>query len=81
MVGDLVYCNDICGMMEEPQLQHVAEKWRLFIDSSKFSLTAILLHNGNKHPSITLVHAVHMKESYFNIQGLLKYKMCYEHHQ
>jgi len=81
MVGDPAYCNDICILMEELQLQHVAEQWRLFIDSSKFSLTAILLHNGNKHPSLTLARAVHMKESYVNIQGLLKHKMCYEHHQ
>jgi hypothetical protein len=67
MVDDPVYCNDICGLMEELQLQHVPEQWRLFNDPSKFSLTAILIHNGHKHPSITLVHAVHTKESYVNI--------------
>ena len=44
----------------------------LFIDSSKVSLKAVLKHNGNNHPSIPLAHAVHMKESYASIQGLLK---------
>jgi len=63
--------------MEELQLQHVPEQWRLFIDSSKVSLTAIVLYTGNKHPSITLAHAVNMKESYANIQGLLKNEICY----
>jgi hypothetical protein len=81
MAGDPVYCNDVWGLMEELQLQHVPEKLRLFVDSSKFSLTAVLLYNGNKHPSITLAHVVNMKESYANIQGLLKNKIRYEHHE
>jgi hypothetical protein len=44
------------------------------------SLTEILLYNGNKHPPISLAHAVNMKETYVNIQGLLKNEICYEHH-
>jgi hypothetical protein len=62
MDGDLVYCNDICGSMEELQLQHAPEEWRLLIHSSKVSLKAVLLHNGHKHRSIPVAHAVHMKE-------------------
>jgi hypothetical protein len=57
--------------MEELQLQHAPEQWMIFINSSKFSLKEILLHNGNKQPSVSLIHAVHMKEAYANIQGLL----------
>jgi len=75
MNGALVYCNDICGLMKEFQLLFVPELWRLFIDSPMISLKAVLKHNGDKHPSILLAHAVHMKESYANIQGLLKKKM------
>jgi len=48
--------------------------------SFKVSLKAVLLHNGNKQPSIPLAHAGHMKEIYANIQGLLN-KICYEDHQ
>lgn len=74
MDGVLVYCKDTCEMTEELQLQYASEQWRLFIDSSKVILKAVLLHNGNKHLSISLTHAVPMKETYANIQGLLKKK-------
>jgi hypothetical protein len=70
--GDLVYCKYICVLMEELQLQPASEQWRFYINSSKFSLKTILLHNGNKNPSIPLVHAVHIKETHVDIQGLLK---------
>jgi hypothetical protein len=49
----------------------------LFIDSSKVSLKAVLLHNGNKYPSVPLAHAVNMKESYENVKLLLE-KIHYE---
>jgi len=76
MDGGLVYCNDVYRLMEELQLQYAPEEWRLFIASSMVSLKAVLIHTGNKHPSIPLAHAVHMKESYANIEGLLK-KLCF----
>lgn len=44
IVDDLVYCKDVCQLMEEPQLQHALKQWRIFIDSSKDSLKAVLLH-------------------------------------
>jgi hypothetical protein len=44
----------------------------LFIDSSKVSLKAVLLHNGNKFPSVPLAHAANMKESYENMKLLLE---------
>ena len=43
----------------------------MFIDSSKVSLKAVLLHNGNKHPSIPLAHAVEMEETYQSLKDLL----------
>jgi len=60
---DMVYCNDVCGLMEELQLHHNPEQRRFFIDTSKACLKAILLHNGNKQPSIPLAHAVRMKRN------------------
>jgi hypothetical protein len=39
MDGDLVKCNEFCGLMEELQQAH--EQWRIFIDSSKISLKAV----------------------------------------
>jgi len=65
--------------MEELQHEHPSWQWRLFIDSSTVSLKAALLHNGNKFPSIPLIHAVHVKETYENLQVLLQ-KVCYEGH-
>ena len=48
------------------------------------SLKLVLLHNGNKFPSVPLVHAANMNESYENMKLLLgkikynefKWKLC-----
>src|SRR5271170_5869395 len=42
------------------------------IDSSKSSLKAVLLNNGNMYPSIPLAHAVGMKETHESMQPLLE---------
>jgi len=52
-------------------IKHDPQEWRQFIDSSKLSLKAVLLHNGNQHPSIPVGHAVHMNETYENQKQLL----------
>jgi hypothetical protein len=68
---DLVYCNNVDSLLEAVEQQHNPGEWRLFIDSSRLSLKAVLLHNGNKKPSIPLAFAAHMKESYDNMKFLL----------
>ncbi|GFY34201.1 uncharacterized protein TNCV_2505041 [Trichonephila clavipes] len=52
----LVFCNDISSLMETFGSEHNPIEWRLFIDSSKTSSKAVLLHNGNKFPSIQVVN-------------------------
>jgi len=60
------------------------DQWCLFIDSSKVSLKVVLLHNGNKFPSVPLPHAASMKEIYESMKLLLgkikhdefKWKLC-----
>lgn len=47
--GDTVYCNDVCVFMKILQLQPAPEQWRLSINSTKFGLKVILLHNGKKN--------------------------------
>ena len=47
------------------------DQWRLLIDSSKVSLKVVLLHSGNKFPSVPLAHAANMKESYESMKILL----------
>ena len=61
-------------------IYHEADKWRLFIDSSKLSFKAVLLHNGNRLPSIPIGYAVHMKDTYDNMEQHLKC-INYEKHQ
>ena len=72
MTEGLVFCNDVDGIMEKFGSSHKPEEWRLFIDSSKHSLKAVLLHNGNTLPSIPIGYAAHMKETYENLKKLLQ---------
>jgi hypothetical protein len=59
----LVYCTDVEELLERLGFTHNPEEWRLFVNSSKFILKAVLLCNGNIHPSILIAHCVHMKET------------------
>lgn len=49
---DLVYCTDVEGLMGQFKILYDATEWRLFIDSSKRSLKAVLLHNRGVYASI-----------------------------
>ena len=71
MERDLVACNDIDGLMETLNINHNPLDWRLFTDSSKLSLKAFPLHNGNTLPSIPVGHSVRNKESYENMKILM----------
>jgi len=66
-----VFCYDVHGMMNALGIKHDPQEWRLCIYSSKLSLKALLLHNGNQHPSIPVGHSLHIKETYENLKQLL----------
>ncbi|MGR0272090.1 hypothetical protein ACUWC3_28705, partial [Klebsiella pneumoniae] len=68
---NLIFCSDIDGLINELGYNHNPKEWRLFIDSSKLSLKAVLLHIGNDKPSIPIAYAAHMKETYDNMKTLL----------
>jgi hypothetical protein len=70
--NNLVYCNNICAVMDVLDHGHKTTEWRLFIDSLKTSLKAALLHNGNKYPSAPLPYASNMKKTYENLKILLE---------
>ena len=72
MENKLCYCTNIPGLFMSLGLPHNPSDWRLFINSSKRSLKGVLLHNGNKYPSIPIAHSVHLKESYDNMELLLE---------
>jgi hypothetical protein len=69
--GDLVYCCNIPGLMQKFGVEYKVNEWRLFIDSSKRSVKAVLLHNGIKYASIPIGHSVRFKESYENLELFL----------
>jgi len=72
MERGLVACTDIDGLMQTLNINHNPLDWRFFIDSSKLSLKAFLLHNGNTLPSIPVGHSVRNKESYENMKILME---------
>ena len=53
-------------------MSHCSDEWRPFIDSSKVSLKAVLLHNGNVLPFIPVAHAFGIKESDDSMKQLLQ---------
>ena len=65
------YCHDIEELFQTFGTVHIVNEWRLFIDSSKRSLKAVLLDIGNKKPSIPIAHSAQLKESYDSIEILL----------
>ena len=68
----LCFCHNVTSLFEAIGIACNQNEWRLFIDSSSKSLKAVLLHNGNKYPSLPLAHSVHLKEDYNSIKTLLK---------
>ena len=73
MKGTLVARKDVDDLFKALNMSHCSDEWRLFIDSSKVSLKAVLLHNGNVLPSIPVAHAFGIKESDDSMKQLLQY--------
>ena len=67
----VMFCNDVCSVMEVLDHECISDQWHLFIESSKSILKVFLLHNGNKFPSVPLAHAANVKESYESMKLLL----------
>jgi len=71
MERSFVSCTDIDGLKQTLNINHNPLDWRLLIDSSKLSLKAVLLHNGNTVPPIPVGHSMHNKVSYENMKILM----------
>jgi hypothetical protein len=76
MKGTLVACKNVDGLFKALNMSHCSDEWRLFIDSSKVSLKAVLLHNGNVLPSIPAAYAFGIKESDDSMKQVLQYIKC-----
>ena len=46
----VMFCNDVCSIMEVLGHEYNPDQWRLFTDSSKVRLKVVLLHEGNRFP-------------------------------
>jgi hypothetical protein len=74
----ILFCNDVCSVVEVLGHEYNPDQWCLFIDSSKVSLKVVLLYN------VPLAYATNMKESYESTKLLLgkikydefKWKLC-----
>ena len=51
------------SLIELMGISYIPNEWRLFIDSSKKSIKAVLLYNGNTIGYIKLWYSVNMNES------------------
>lgn len=77
---NICFCDDINGLFQVMNTPYDVNEWRLFIDGSKYSLKAGLIHNGNIKPSILIAHAVQTKECYDTMCKILT-KIKYNEHQ
>ena len=68
--SSLVYCNNIAGLIKSMSLEYDATEWRLFIDSSSWSLKAVL-HNRNSFSSFPIGRSVQMTEIHNSMDHLL----------
>jgi hypothetical protein len=73
MEGTLVACKDVDGLFKALNMSHCSDERRLFVDSSKVGLKAVLSHNGSVLPSIPVAHAFGIKESDDSMKQLLQY--------
>lgn len=67
-----MFCKNIPKLFTLFEYPHVPDEWRLFIDSSMSGLKAVLLHNGNKEPTVPVAYSTTMKETYPVMKKVLK---------
>jgi hypothetical protein len=77
----LVFCTDIRNLLHQlGEKEYDPSTWRLFIDSSKRCLKAVLLHNNNILASIPLAPSTKLPESYETLKLVLE-KIKYQEHE
>lgn len=73
------YCKNIAGVMGYMNIEYKAEDWRIFIDSSKRSLKAVLLYKDKTVTPIPIAISSNTKESYESMRMILKAVKYQEH--
>lgn len=72
MEDRICYCKDISQLFNAMHQPFEPDEWRLFIDGSKKSIKAVLLHIGNIKPSVPVAFAIGLKEEYKTMKKLLQ---------
>lgn len=78
--GSLCYCRDIRGLFTWLGIEYRASEWYLFVDGSKTSIKAVLLHIGSALPSIPVGHSTTLKETYEDLRFMLN-RVNYKEHR
>lgn len=74
------YCNIVTELMKAMGIEYEPDDWRLFIDGSKTSLKAVLLHISNNKPSIPVAYSTETKETYDVLKKMLE-DIKYDEHK
>ena len=81
-VSSLVYCTDVKGLINGLKENcYKSEDWRLFIDSSKRSIKAVLFHNTNMYAPVPIAHSTVLEGKYESMEVLLEKIDYMDHHQ
>lgn len=78
----IAYCNDVEALFEALDHPHDPSEWRLFLDSSASSFKGVLLHIGNKYPSVPVIYGPKdkTKEDYETMDLVLHTLLNYSAH-
>lgn len=76
---DLVFCNNVPGVMKNFSIDYILEDWRLFIDFSKTSFKQYF-YTMATFASVTVGYSVHLKERYENLDLVFE-KLRYSDHK
>lgn len=74
-----MFCNDISKLFTLFGYPHIVNEWRLFIDASSSALKAVLLHNGNKEPTVPIAYSTLMSETYEVMEFLFQKIQYYQY--
>lgn len=67
----LAHCTDIRGLVLTLHNEYNPDDWRLFIDASKTSLKAVLLHKTNSKNSVPIAISSNTKETYTSLKKIM----------
>ena len=71
MEENLLFCDNLKGLITATGMFYVPSEWRPCIDKSKISLKCGLFHIGNKLNAVAIGRSLQIKKAYENIKTIL----------